>query len=921
MARTRPKTTGTTSGSKTTSKETPTRGYKSTNKVDNDYESDDTNTPKPVGLGRGRGNRAKAGNTSLPQRQKACNTSLLTDKKAGNTSLSSETKTCKTGLDPNDLKAGNTSLSTDNKACNTSLSTESAKAGYTSLSSSTKTCKTSLSIEPSKIGVTNLNSNNLTSSTNPNGFHHALSAFNNIKSSSKPDFFKSFVKHDPKYQPKYKRFKARPDPKQQEHLHKSRLFHGWLNQPSSYPSEYYNYLHGHLNYWYTPNTGNTFKPDLSLKPFVPHPHMHPLYAKTFLNIPHIHQTEKYMLPSYENHNQTIFVQNHRTMVATDMSEADCESFYGILIRNLPNKGQARKRISEYVFFHCKTVGRIPYDSEIVHFLHQYLNITPSSFINSLGQDDVALFNTLLMRIHDSCCTGLFRIKLIRENKPSNGKHSWKKHLTREEKEVFGDPNLKLRPFKKKAKTLDYYQPSNRQQNLASVKVETNVNVKKSDTEVTQENVRKTDIIEIDMSSDEKDTPTIEMFPNAESDPLIQELRLNKTSKPTAKINQPKVQVTNTSVPALLNKASSLPKPMEQHKTRSQGGWSNYKSSSKASTSSSWVIPKKPIPQKTPFSESIEKKKKSFLKAAVVPTAKTSKVNKSSIPTHTSKNDTPSKSLCNNDSTDIAKSSNKEINREWREKFILIRGLCDFDICADFLPPSWTSAEGGCHPLQSSLDEVQKLVRMHSMLDLRTISENDLKDQLEEAGYGSSETLVCELESELEHDPQGPSKCRVELHQNQMLKFMKAVHQQNILWDIGFQMNHLKYHCKSSQYRNHNFTTRCYCPCGNYMKKWREYHEINLILGQGGAINCKKKGCFKNPEDLYAHLHSLSGSCLLHRSFAMYLRNLYPDQVRNKKYEVFAEGTWDFKPRYPNSVSLPSCIKNIPVNLTLFEIRR
>ena len=100
MDRTRPKTTGDTSGSKTTCKEATSRGYKTTNKVDNNYDSDvSTNTPKPVVLGRGRGNRSKAGNTILQQRQKACNTSLLTDQaRAGDYALSRDILAKKSGV-------------------------------------------------------------------------------------------------------------------------------------------------------------------------------------------------------------------------------------------------------------------------------------------------------------------------------------------------------------------------------------------------------------------------------------------------------------------------------------------------------------------------------------------------------------------------------------------------------------------------------------------------------------------------------------------------------------------------------------------------------------------------------------------------------------------------------------------------------
>ena len=592
------------------------------------------------------------------------------------------------------------------------------------------------------------------------------------------------------------------------------------------------------------------------------------------------------------------------MVATDMNESDCEAFIGVLFRNLSSKSQSKKRISEYIFFQSKTVGRIPYDSEIAYFLETKLNITPSSFKNSLGQDDMSKFETIVMRIHDSCCMGLFQIKLKRRNKPSNGKHSWKKQLTREEKEVFGDPSLVLHPVKKKPKNYCYYQPSDRQ-----VKVVTQVEMKESDNEVTQKNIH------------EQKTPTIEMFPNAENDPIIQELKLDKPSKTKPKPDLPKVQVTKTTLTASLNKASSFSKPIEraQKNTSTQGGSSNNTSYHQHS-SSSWIFPNKAIPQKTPFSESI-RKKNSFLKATVVPPANSSNGNKSTAKTHQSQNNLQSKSTNNDESTDFAKSSNNEINQEWKQKFILNRTLCDFNIPSESLPPSWTSSEGGCHPLLSSLDEVQKAVRATSIIDLRTICENDLKDQIVEAEYEDDDYLIEELEFELESYIGGPSLCRVDLNEFEMLKFLKAVHQENIIWDVGFQMNHLKHHCKTSVYRNRNLTTKCYCPCSNYMKKWRKHMEIDSILGQSGAMNCKKRGVFQCPDDLYAHLQSLSGSCLLHRAFAMYLRHLYPEQIKKKKYEVIADGAFDFKPRTSNSVSLPLSIKNIPVNLTLFEIKR
>ena len=191
----------------------------------------------------------------------------------------------------------------------------------------------------------------------------------------------------------------------------SHAFHGWLYQPSSYPTEYTNFLHGSLDYWYVPDTFNTFKPDLSEHPFVAHPHMHPDYVKTFLETPHVKESQTYMLPNYNNHKETISFQDHQTICSTDMTEGDCEDFVGVVFKNLPQKGQRKKRISEYVMFQSKMIGRIPYDSEIVHFLNNKLGLNPSSLKNSVGDIDYERFQTLVMRIHDSCTVGLFKIKL------------------------------------------------------------------------------------------------------------------------------------------------------------------------------------------------------------------------------------------------------------------------------------------------------------------------------------------------------------------------------------------------------------------------------------------------------------------------------------------------------------------------------
>ena len=190
--------------------------------------------------------------------------------------------------------------------------------------------------------ITNANSTTDSSSASKiSSFQAAVKKFSKTYSST--GFFPSFTYHDPNFRPKFKRTHshARLTPIHQENINLSKQFHEQLNSSSSYPIEYYNFNHGKLNYWYSFDTPKEiqlcFKPNYQMKPFVPHPHMHTDYPKTFLATPHIKNCNNYMLPTYSNRKESISFEDHATICSTDITEEDCAGFVGCLLLNVEKK--------------------------------------------------------------------------------------------------------------------------------------------------------------------------------------------------------------------------------------------------------------------------------------------------------------------------------------------------------------------------------------------------------------------------------------------------------------------------------------------------------------------------------------------------------------------------------------------------------
>ena len=99
-------------------------------------------------------------------------------------------------------------------------------------------------------------------------------------------------------------------------------------------------------------------------------------------------------------------------------------------------------------------------------------------------------------------------------------------------------------------------------------------------------------------------------------------------------------------------------------------------------------------------------------------------------------------------------------------------------------------------------------------------------------------------------------------------------QYNVCFDMGFKVTT----GPSSAHK------RCYCPCGNTMKPWREQFFLNGISGKGCKTSCDTiKG--KNnmlPSALLGHCKDVhTGGCPIHYGIHSYVSTLHALFIRSK----------------------------------------
>ena len=688
-----------------------------------------------------------------------------------------------------------------------------------------------------------------------------------LKKFSKPHrlttgFFPSFTYHDPNFRPKLGRTKshARTTQKEQEDVKLSKQFLEELRWESSYPREYYNFNHGVLNYWYsfdTPKEIDLFQPNHKKKPFVPHPHMHTDYPKTFLDTKHKNKDcNNYMLPTYFNRKESVSFENHATICATDITQDDCEGFVGCTLGSVDNRNLKKKRIAQYIMFHAKEIGRIPYDSEIAFFLKKFLQISRTSLKNSSGEPSQDKFSTLLMRIHDCCVSLIFGIKLRRKNMPGTKKKSWKYQLKQDDMQVFDDPSLNLKEIKN-YRNYDYYtrQTSSKEMNVTPIpfcqspndkviaelkypkEADLNLGKRKASSShlSTQSTISKKQILETQCLSTQSASKKKES------------LTQNLPTKNKEKLS------SWSSLPINNNSQSSI--------------WSNHMKKidrvPSTSDSASLQICNKHIATSNVAKDPPIKKRDHVPSTTVTASHSLGKID------NTKKN-----TLTSN------VSKGPPTVTEWKKNYDLLLELCPISFGYNTLPTSWRSTQGGMHPKHKTKAKIVKEVIDECMKDLDELVGSDLQFQLRDAEAESDQDEMDAIQEEINGDAGMESKANIDLTEDELKLFLTRVFEDNVLWDIGYQMDHLKSHGNNDLYKNATLEMKCFCPCSNTFKKWREHFHIDDVVTKNrechdcGAV---EYGYFRGTGYFNRHITSRMDSCLLHRAMFKYLKKMYPEQ--------------------------------------------
>jgi len=77
-----------------------------------------------------------------------------------------------------------------------------------------------------------------------------------------------------------------------------------------------------------------------------------------------------MYPQFEHYYNTITIEQYRTICSTDVSLNDCSGYIGVLMKSIKGKNIMKKRCAEYIMYHRCIKKIIPYDSEIIKFIHR-----------------------------------------------------------------------------------------------------------------------------------------------------------------------------------------------------------------------------------------------------------------------------------------------------------------------------------------------------------------------------------------------------------------------------------------------------------------------------------------------------------------------------------------------------------------------
>ena len=515
--------------------------------------------------------------------------------------------------------------------------------------------------------------------------------------------------------------------------------------------------------------------------------------------------------------------------------------------------------------------RIPYDSEIIHFLNHWLNVDETKF----KKEHEGSLETLVTRIHDCCCLVLHGIKLRKTKQP--GKHRpWTRKLKMSEREFLDDPALVLTPQKRTKRIIPVHSPLHK--SLDNSKKKTSIASKTQSIATQPSESKKSDEKEQECKPSEVSFTDF-VSPNQKS---CSEKKLSKKDQSFAPVvTFPEKNISEDKTPPLKLKNNSSNSETVDEASPVISIQKNQKET--ASNSKSIAVPSQASNSKTVAVPGpvVSNEKKEQVTASVAPT-------------------------------------------EWAVNRYLLQSLGLFPSDTTPLPKSWMSKKGASNPQAVLLPKISEQVITQSLLDLDQICLTDLECQLDQEELDDdgpqNNFLIDDLKNEISELKKGRtvtySECTIELQRSTLKHFLKQLFYGNISWDLGFQMRHLKTNDKDRKYSNVPLSTKCYCPCSNYFKSWREKCKIESIFCKE-VTKCKGKGVFNNTLSFFQHCADLGESCMIHRSMLSFLRHLYPSQTQNQiiHNKKKLSTRLNFGNRKTYNVSIPK-----PIKLTIYKFK-
>ena len=197
-----------------------------------------------------------------------------------------------------------------------------------------------------------------------------------------------------------------------------------------------------------------------------------------------------------------------------------------------------------------------------------------------------------------------------------------------------------------------------------------------------------------------------------------------------------------------------------------------------------------------------------------------------------------------------------------------------------LPSNWNNgADLGEHPKKKDIPRVLTLVNTKMFAYIKQLEDDDLEEQAMEAEDNGDAVEAEMIRDEKDEPTPIGGYCNVEVSAHAVKKYLKLFVQQNVVWDLGLQMQYINSTSSSTSKTGARLTHQCYCPCSSIFRAWQEKLNFPSVLCQE-ALECNLNKQSNNPREFVQHLVDKSNSsCVLHRTFLYYLQTLYPEQTK------------------------------------------